>query len=156
MLRWIAEMSGFSKLIEKITSRQLGDRLVDLPKPPPLTPTFSAPESLVAGEFSYNPDFYADEETSKKIMTRFNAMVVFMKAIRDGEGYAPSQWYIRFSDWLEINTGQLAKYFAFYPEEKYPGVAVNFGIQTIALHRQKAWEEKELERRRQQAMFQEN
>lgn len=83
---------------------------------------------------TYNPEFYATEETCDAIMRRFNAQVMFEKPIQDFERAAPPQWFIRFPDGLEINAGQLAKFFALYPETE-SSYAVNLGINLIAMLR---------------------
>lgn len=83
---------------------------------------------------TYNPEFYATEETCDAIMRRFNAQVMFEKPIQDSERAAPPQWFVRFPDGLEINAGQLAKFFALYPETE-SSYAVNLGINLIAMLR---------------------
>jgi hypothetical protein len=106
------------------------------PSSPTLVPTFVAANDLADGEFFYNPDFYATEQTAMDVMERFNALVAFKKITMDADRYAPAQWYVRFNDELEVNAGQLAKFFACYPEEKYPGIAARFGISLIAYERE--------------------
>src|SRR5947208_2934582 len=98
-----------------------------LPPPTPIIPEFVPPEQLISGEFHYNPDFYVTEATAKAIMERFNAMVMFEKAVKNGEGLAPPQWFIRFHDGLEINVGELARFFALYPEKKFKNIALRYG-----------------------------
>lgn len=83
----------------------------------------------------YNPEFYATEDCAETIMRRFNAMVRFQKAVLDADRHAPPQWFVRFSDGLEVNAGQLAKFFVLYPEE-HSNVAMNLGINLIAMLRQ--------------------
>ena len=92
----------------------------------------------------YNPEFYSTEETADAVMKRFNAQVMFEKPIQDADRAAPPQWFIRFPDGLEINAGQLAKFFALYPEGE-SSYAVNLGISLIGMLRQ------ERDRDRQQA-----
>lgn len=119
------------------------------PSSPTLVPTFVAANELADGEYFYNPDFYANEQTAMDVMARFNALVAFKKIIKDGDRYAPAQWYVRFNDELEVNAGQLAKFFACYPEEEYPGIAARFGLSLIAYERGKR------EENRQEGMRQE-
>jgi hypothetical protein len=125
--------------------------LYRIPKPitfKPIVPVFVEPEKLIQEGFYYNPDFYATQETTREIMERFNAMVMFEKTITDGEKYPPVQWFVRFPDGLEINAGQLAKFFSAYPEEKYPNIAVRYGVNVVAMHRQGKYAEEEYNRRR--------
>lgn len=110
------------------------------PSSPPIVPSFVTASELVDGEHFYNPDFYASEQTAMEIMKRFNALVAFKKVIKDGERYAPAQWFVRFagdtmSEEIEVNAGQLAKFFACYPEGDYPGIAARFGLSLIAHER---------------------
>jgi hypothetical protein len=53
---------------------------------------------------------------------------------------------VRFTDGLEINAGAIAKFFAQYPEETFPGIAVRFGISLISHERVM----REVKRRREQ------
>ena len=104
-------------------------------RPKPLVPMFEDPAKLEDGEFFYNPDFYVTKETAMEVRNRFNALVAFQMPVMDGEKWAPSQWFIRFADGLEINAGAIAKFFAQYPEETFPGIAPRFGISLIAHER---------------------
>lgn len=110
-------------------------RKVTLPKPKPLVPEFAAADMLISEEYFYNPDFYVTESTAKQIRDRFNALVAFQKIVHDTDRAAPQQWYVRFTDGLEVNAGQLAKFFAQYPEDKYPGIAVRFGLALVGHER---------------------
>ena|SRR2546428_820825 len=110
--------------------------LIKLPRPAAIVPEFELPDKLVDGEFIYNPEYYATRETAAKIQQRFNALVLFSKAIQDIDRMAPPQWFVRFEDGTEVNAGQLAKFFASYPEEKYPGIAVRFGLSYIGMLRE--------------------
>jgi hypothetical protein len=111
-------------------------RKIIMPKAEPMVPEFELPEKLGSGEFIYNPDFYATEDTTKKLMSRFNGLVMFIKAIQDTDRQAPSQWHIRFDDGAEVNAGQLGRFFCLYPEDKYPGIAFRFAISYIAMVRE--------------------
>ena len=110
-------------------------RKVILPKPEPLVPEFALANTLVSEDYYYNPDFYVTDETAKKIRDRFNALVAFQKPVQDDGRYAPAQWFVRFTDGLEVNAGQIAKFFAQYPEDVYPGIAPRFGLSLIAHER---------------------
>lgn len=110
-------------------------RKISLPKPEKLVPKFELPETLSDGKYLYNPDFYATAETAKAILGRFNALVAFQKPVLDGDRHAPSQWFVRFTDGLEVNAGQLAKFFAQFPEDIYDGIAPRFGLSLIAHER---------------------
>jgi hypothetical protein len=110
-------------------------RKVTLPKPEELVPEFAPADTLISEEYYYNPDFYVTEATAKKIRDRFNALVAFQKIVHDSERSAPQQWFVRFSDGLEVNAGQLAKFFAQYPEKDYPGIAPRFGLSLISHER---------------------
>lgn len=110
-------------------------RKITLPKPEKLVPEFVAPEMLMSEDYFYNPDFYVTEATAHKIRDRFNGLVSYQKPVQDDGRYAPSQWFVRFTDGLEVNAGQLAKFFAQYPEEEYPGIAPRFGLSLIAHER---------------------
>lgn len=135
MLEFLAKanIQPFVWLYGKMHTR----KIILPPSSPPLLPTFVAANELADGEYFYNPDFYATEQTAMDVMARFNALVAFKKAVQDGDKLAPPQWFIRFSDGLEINAGQLAKFFASYREEEYPGIAARFGISLIAYEREK-------------------
>ncbi len=121
----------FGWIYEKLHTRHI----ILPPSSPTLVPTFVTANELADGEFFYNPDFYASEQTAMDVMTRFNAVVAFKKITKDAERYAPAQWYVRFNDELEVNAGQLAKFFACYPEKDYPGIAARFGLSLIAYER---------------------
>lgn len=135
MLEFLARHSiqPFNWLYAKLHTR----KIILPPSSPTLVPTFVAANELANGEYFYNPDFYSSEQTAMDVMTRFNALVAFKKPVQDGDKLAPPQWFIRFSDGLEINAGQLAKFFASYREEDYPGIAARFGISLIAYEREK-------------------
>jgi hypothetical protein len=65
----------------------------------------------------------------------------------DADRNAPAQWFVRFTDGLEVNVGQLARFFAQYPEDKYPSVAMQFGISAVAMEREnKMWKERNAKR----------
>jgi len=106
------------------------------PSSPTLVPTFLTANELADGEYFYNPDFYSSEQTAMDVMQRFNGLVAFKKITQDGERIAPPQWFVRFNDGLEVNAGQLAKFFACYPEGDYPGIAARFGLGLINYERE--------------------
>ena len=108
---------------------------IKLPKSAPIVPTFLKAEEIACGEFLYNTDFYATEETALAVMKRFGAMVAFIKPVHDKDHSAPAQWFIRFSDGVEINAGNVAAFFAKYPEATCPNVAINYAIQFISMER---------------------
>lgn len=124
MLKFISQVWPFNFIFyKKIKPRKLIT----------VTPKFRLDVPKSEGH-TYNPEFYATEETCDAIMRRFNAQVMFEKPIQDSERAAPPQWFIRFPDGLEINAGQLAKFFALYPESE-SSYAVNLGINLIAMLR---------------------
>jgi hypothetical protein len=102
---------------------------------PTLVPEFQDPTTLVVGEYIYNPDYYATQATAQAIMDRFSAMVMWEKLVMDVDSIAPPKWWIRFPDGLEVNAGNLAKFFALYPEGKYPNVAARYGVNLIGMIR---------------------
>ncbi len=112
-------------------------RIILPPSSPVLVPTFATANELADGEYFYNPDFYASEQTAMDVMQRFNALVAFKKIVKDADRYAPAQWYVRFNDELEVNAGQLAKFFACYPEKEFPGIAARFGLSLIGYERER-------------------
>src|SRR5579859_607432 len=116
--------------------KKLTNKIITLPKPDPINPTFILPEDLKVDGYNYNPHFYATEETALAVQKRFDAMVSFIKPVVDADRQAPAQWFVRFTDGLEVNVGQLARFFAAYPEDKYPGVAMQFGIAAVAMERE--------------------
>lgn len=135
MIAWLAKLNihPFPWLYAKMHTRHI----ILPPSSPTLIPTFVTANELVDGEYFYNPDFYASEQTAMDVMARFNALVAFKKVIKDADCYAPAQWFVRFNDELEVNAGQLAKFFAYYPEKEYPGIAARFGLSLIGYEREK-------------------
>src|SRR5690242_10213232 len=102
---WLWQVWPFSWLYRRRHTRTI----VLPPASPELVPTFLTPSELADGQHFYNPDFYTTEQTAMDVMQRFNALVAFKRTVKDGEGYAPEQWFVRFDDGLEVNAGQLAK-----------------------------------------------
>lgn len=117
--------------------------------PKPFQPTFKKP--IGYGPNGYvnkymNPDYFATEETADWIMHKTQAPEKFERVAPGNEGplYTCSelQWWLRFSDGLELNAGVLAAYFVRNPEDKYPGLADSFVREYISLaRREKALED---------------
>jgi len=106
-----------------------------LPSPEPIVPEYEDPAGLTKGDYIYNPEFYATKETAEKIMKRFTAQSMYCKPVMDGDEVAPPQWFVRFSDGLEVNAGTIAKFYAMYPEKKHPQIATRFAINLIGMLR---------------------
>lgn len=123
---WLAQVWPFNYLFW---------RKVKLPPIEPVFVEFEDPSTLL-GEYTYNPDYYATFPCAQSMMKKFGALVIFLKPIQDVDRAAPPQWYMRFSDGSEICVGQVAKYFAMYPEGDFPGAAVRFGVNYISLMKQ--------------------
>lgn len=130
-------------MVNEMWKRLIG-KSIKLPKPEKIVPIFMLPEELKIDGYNYNPHFYATEETTLAIQRRFDAMVSFVKPVMDADRQAPAQWFLRFTDGLEVNAGQIARFFATYPEDKYPSVAMQFGISAVAMEREnKIWKERQ-------------
>jgi len=128
------------KLIADVWPFSLFRRTIHLPHSPPLVPEFEI-EGLVGGGFVYNPDFYVVEKTAKELMMRFNALAYYLNTFDDA---TPAQWWLKFADGFEICAGNVGRFFALYPEDKYPGAAFHFAVSLIAADRaQKIFEKRE-------------
>lgn len=127
MLRFLTQVWPFSLIFWKAV-KPAGKVII--------IPTFKLMDS--SNEYIYNPEFYATQDCAEQVMRKFNAQVMFEKNIQDADRIAPPQWHVRFTDGLEVNAGQIAKFFAIYPEE-HSNVAVNLGINYIGMLRQQ-WE----------------
>ncbi len=75
-----------------------------------------------------NEEYFATKATADAICQRVQCIAVLSKPVFAAGPYSCSAEYkvLLFSDGLEMNAGQLAKYFKLNPEDKYPKVADYF------------------------------
>lgn len=90
-------------------------------KQPVFEPKFYDTNLELEGETGrYNSEFYATEESAAELMRRFNALVMFLKPMQDGDKMTPPQWWLRFDDGLSVCAGQLCKFYKDQPQEIAP------------------------------------